>query len=92
MADQAGFSGSLTIKTLDADAWEVFTAPLRPRGEVRISSLNPIARPSPWRHPIRWLRWNPLLRVRTTMVFPNCETEDAGDGALRLHPHPVSDR
>jgi hypothetical protein len=79
-------SGSLTITDFDADAFEALFQPETGGHEVRVTSVESIACPSPWRHPIRWLRWNPLLRSRTTLVLPNCEVHEHGDGSVSLTP------
>lgn len=80
-------SGSLTIQEFDSDAWEAITQPTTRTGEVRVSHSEPIPCPSPWRHPIRWLRWNPFMQRRTTLVMPNCDLQDNGDGTITLLAH-----
>lgn len=84
--------GSLHVQSIDAAAFELFTTPPRVRrADVRLSSLEPIRCPSPWRHPIAWLRWNPLQRRRVTLRLPNCEVEPAPGGAVTLTPHPTEE-
>lgn len=80
-------SGSLTVKSFDSEAWEAITQPTTRRGEVRIHCFAPIPCPSRWRHPLRWLRWNPFMQKRTTLVLPNCEMQDNQDGTVSLVPY-----
>lgn len=60
-------SGSLRIQAINADwAEEVFAFAAAKAAEARFDIsilMDPrVPCPSPWRHPLRWLRWNPLLR------------------------------
>ncbi|HEU4735500.1 MAG TPA: hypothetical protein VFS48_00535 [Solirubrobacterales bacterium] len=83
-------SGSLTITDVDPAAWELFTTePRVRRAAVRLQSFDPEPCPSPWRHPVAWLRWNPLVSRRITMVLPNCEIASGEDGSVTLTPRPA---
>ena len=80
-------SGSMRIIDIDPAAWELFTtAPRVRRAAVRLQVFDPLPCPSPWRHPVRWFRWNPLMSRRTEMVLPDCEIEPGGDGSVTLTP------
>lgn len=64
-------SGTLKIASLDAQLYtKVIGAIPTPKGlpkyTISITTLERAPCPSPWRHPLRWLRWNPFLRVRVT--------------------------
>ena len=72
-------SGSFKLQSVD-DRWteEVFgfltgarpaPEPDGPYDIVIIPERQPVPCPSFWRHPIRWLRWNPLLLGPETRIY-----------------------
>jgi hypothetical protein len=43
---------------------------------ISVTYRDPVPCPSPWRHPLRWLRWNPfLLSPPYTISFKNATLE-----------------
>lgn len=83
-------SGSLKVNEVDANALGLLAGslerPIRRRGNVRIENRERIACPSPWRHPIAWLRWNPLQHRVTTAEFPDCIVTVNPDRGVVLEP------
>lgn len=59
---------------------------------VHLDALERIPAPSPWRHPIAWLRWNPQQRIRVRLTLHNADVERGDDGGIRISPaNPADD-
>lgn len=82
-------SGTFNLTGLDGEFYEKLmgfmipapTGPL-PRYTVSVTTRPKVPCPRLWRHPLRWLRWNPLLlEPPMTVTFYDAEFEVTDDRA-----------
>lgn len=73
----------LRVRSMDPAFEDGLRAATAPRFALTIKLPDATARvpcPSPWRHPIRWLRWNPFLTrpMPTNIHLPSVALREDG--------------
>jgi hypothetical protein len=54
--------------------------------QVTLTSFHQVPCPSLWRHPLRWLRWNPLMMTRIIFTMNGVTLDRNDDGSMNFHP------
>jgi hypothetical protein len=73
-------SGSLRVQSIEGEVYRqllgIVPAPTVARTfEMTFTTRVKTPKPVPWRQPLRWLRWNPLLTEEITLHFPSVSVE-----------------